>query len=144
LDNLAIVSRSRRDGRPTNRVTGANGDETWTYLYNKVDVNPATFLPVVGVFALTTSGTPYQNQTLTLTFRNQLLASCKFVLISGTAQSAWTFVTRLSTRDRHTANPPALRLPESRSYPLLSPETSQFEEISFADAIRLAIRSPRC
>lgn len=72
-------------GSPTNRIVGPNGDETWTYLYNKADVNPAVFLPYVGFWAMTMSSTPYQNQTLTLTFRNQLLSSCKFVLISGTA-----------------------------------------------------------
>jgi len=72
-------------GAPTTRMVGADGDETWFYMYNKNDINPAAFVPLVGSAVALMSQNEIDNEALTLTFRNQILTSCKFVMTSGTS-----------------------------------------------------------
>jgi len=70
-------------GPPSNRNVAANGDQTWTYLFNKIDQNPLNYVPGVGAFSIGMSTTGFENRTLTLTFRKNVLASCKFVAMTG-------------------------------------------------------------
>lgn len=52
-------------GDPEGTSFEANGDEIWTYSYVNTSVNPATYVPIVGVFA---GGTTVQSSGLVVTF----------------------------------------------------------------------------
>jgi outer membrane protein assembly factor BamE (lipoprotein component of BamABCDE complex) len=52
-------------GAPEGTSFEANGNEIWTYSYVNTSVTPATYVPIVGVFA---GGTNVQSSGLTVTF----------------------------------------------------------------------------
>jgi outer membrane protein assembly factor BamE (lipoprotein component of BamABCDE complex) len=52
-------------GQPGGKSFGASGDETWNYSFSSTQVNPATYVPIVGVFA---GGATASASTLIVTF----------------------------------------------------------------------------
>jgi outer membrane protein assembly factor BamE (lipoprotein component of BamABCDE complex) len=52
-------------GAPNGRSFSENGDEVWSYSYSKTQVNAATYVPVVGLFA---GGANSDASVLTVTF----------------------------------------------------------------------------
>jgi outer membrane protein assembly factor BamE (lipoprotein component of BamABCDE complex) len=52
-------------GAPNGKSFAENGDEIWTYTYSKTQVNAATYVPVVGLFA---GGAQSDSSVLTVTF----------------------------------------------------------------------------
>jgi outer membrane protein assembly factor BamE (lipoprotein component of BamABCDE complex) len=52
-------------GAPNGKSFTENGDEVWSYSYNKTQVNAATYVPVVGLFA---GGAQSDASVLTITF----------------------------------------------------------------------------
>jgi len=38
-------------GRPTGETMSADGSQIWTYTYASVQARPATFIPIIGMFA---------------------------------------------------------------------------------------------
>ncbi|WP_158923487.1 outer membrane protein assembly factor BamE [Acidisphaera sp. S103] len=52
-------------GAPNGKSFTENGDEVWTYSYSKTQVNAATYVPVVGMFA---GGAQSDTSVLTVTF----------------------------------------------------------------------------
>ena len=55
-------------GLPGGIEYASNGDEIWSYSYANVSVNPATFVPVIGIFA---GGETSQSSALMVHFDTQ-------------------------------------------------------------------------
>lgn len=52
-------------GEPNWKKYGANGKEIWVYSYGQAQMKPATFIPIVGLFA---GGMDTQGRSLTFVF----------------------------------------------------------------------------
>ncbi len=55
-------------GEPTKVNFQENGKEIWEYIYKKGQVKPATFIPLVGIFA---GGAKIEGNTLTIMFNDK-------------------------------------------------------------------------
>jgi hypothetical protein len=68
-------------GAPEGTDYAANGDEVWTYSYVNASMDPASYIPVVGMFAF---GGTTQTSALTVSFDNRGVVRAYSVDNSGT------------------------------------------------------------
>ncbi|GAC28585.1 outer membrane protein assembly factor BamE domain-containing protein [Brumicola pallidula] len=52
-------------GKPQTTTKNSDGTVYWSYIYGNVDINAATYIPIVGLFA---GGAKTETQTLVITF----------------------------------------------------------------------------
>ena len=79
-------------GEPFRRDTGANGDETWTYVYNSTTVAPAAtaFIPFIGPMLPNSTNASADNRQVVITFHGNIVSSCHLRVATshGTGQFA--------------------------------------------------------
>lgn len=65
-------------GEPYQRNTAANGDETWTYVYNSTTVVPGAtaFIPFIGPMLPNSTNASADNRQVVIAFHGDLVSSC--------------------------------------------------------------------